>query len=85
MSILKRGSRYLGMALVAVGLIATIAGADKEGADQTVTAIEDLIYEIKKAEEVNAINQKSFQNDWKVAQQDFQRRELPRRSQNPQP
>jgi hypothetical protein len=85
MSIMKRGARFFGMALVAVGLIATIAGADKEGADQTVTALEDLIYEIKKAEEVNAINQKDFQNDWKVAQQDFRRREGGRPADAPKP
>ena len=42
--------------LVGIGFVAGVAGADKDGADQTVSAIEDMIHEIKKVEEVEKIN-----------------------------
>jgi hypothetical protein len=73
MKFFKRTLRYLGMGLVVVGFIATVAGADKDGADKTVTEIEDLIIEIKKADEVNAANQRDFSNDWKIAHKEFEK------------
>ncbi len=48
--------RLMSLALVGIGFIAGVAGADKDGADTTVAAIEDIIHDIKKVEEVNQIN-----------------------------
>lgn len=58
---------------MAVGFVATVAGADKDGADNTVNAIEELIQEIKTADEVNAVNQRDFTADWKVAHKEFEK------------
>jgi hypothetical protein len=49
--------RLASLALVGIGFIAGVAGADKEETKSTVTAIEDLIHDIKKVEEVDRINQ----------------------------
>lgn len=48
--------RILSLVLVGVGFMASIAGADKEGAAKTVDALELLINDIKMVEEINAIN-----------------------------
>lgn len=56
MSPKERIFRVLSLALVGVGFIAGVAGADKDGADHTVAALEELIHDIKKVEEVNKIN-----------------------------
>lgn len=48
--------RLFSLMLVGVGFIAGVAGADKEGADHTVTMIEDIVHDIQKVEEVEQIN-----------------------------
>lgn len=49
--------RLCSLAFVGLGFVAGVAGADKDGADKTVAAIEELIHDIKKVEEVDGINQ----------------------------
>lgn len=56
MSSKEKVFRLVSLILVGIGFIAGVAGADKDGADQTVSAIEDIIHDIKKVEEVDKIN-----------------------------
>lgn len=49
--------RLCSLAFVGLGFVAAVAGADKDGTDKTVIAMEELIHDIKKVEEVNGINQ----------------------------
>jgi hypothetical protein len=70
--------RLLSLTLVGIGFIAGVAGADKDGADQTVTAIENIIHDIKKVEEVDKINK--GQDTAAIAQGHMKPKELNKRN-----